>query len=283
MKKRIIVALLAVALLGAVGYKYRYTGYEFLGEWRINSYFGKALPAEKPITIDKTFFIVLERDATRRAFVDKQIARADFPQPYEIFPAVDGKKLTKEDLLKDKVFTPKALRKLRVGEFGCTLSHRTLWERVAYDPAINVALILEDDAELAPDFTTHFAALAPHIPADFDLLYLYHSPRDNALVPTASPSIYHSLYLRCAHGYLITKAGARKLLKQLFPITKPVDIAIDRLYRDQFNIWVIAGALTGLKPLPSAQDKLNIYSTMPRLVQTEVMPTNIQKSAILAK
>jgi glycosyl transferase family 25 len=54
---------------------------------------------------------------------------------------------------------------------GCFLSHRNAWKRVV-DEDLRSALILEDNAEFAPDFHEMVDAISRELPDDFDLLLL---------------------------------------------------------------------------------------------------------------
>jgi len=141
--------------------------------------------------------------------------------------------------------------------------------------SIEVALILEDDAQLATNFNEKWQTLSPNIPEDFDMVYLYHYPERTILLETTPPHISRPLYPFCFHGYLMSKKGAQKILRQLFPVTKPIDTALDRLYLSKFNFWRTLNVLLGHQ-YTADEDSIILYAITPDLLSTKPLPTNIQ-------
>ncbi len=99
----------------------------------------------------KSFIVHLQRATGRKAQVQDLISKA----PYEthIVDAVDGAKLPKAEVdacyrVKSSM-QPKYPFELNLGEIGCFLSHRKVWQRIV-DQGLDGGLIFEDDVEIDP-------------------------------------------------------------------------------------------------------------------------------------
>lgn len=108
----------------------------------------------------KIFVINLERSIERRQRVEKSLQALNLD--YEIFPAVDGGKLTDEDWAQVKTEDEmilelvggrkvKVMDKLSNGEIGCALSHLRVYQRIL-DLGLDKACIIEDDTSFNPIF-----------------------------------------------------------------------------------------------------------------------------------
>lgn len=95
----------------------------------------------------KVYAINLERAVERRKHIIRQLEKRRLD--YELIDAVDGEKLTDEELkrLCDMEEAKKRPHKLTVGALGCALSHLKAYEKMLADGE-EIALILEDDAVL---------------------------------------------------------------------------------------------------------------------------------------
>jgi len=133
------------------------------------------------------------------------------------------------------------------GERGCAHSHLRLW-RIAAERADHT-LVLEDDAHLLFDrsdglgqsdgnvFTQRLDMALQHAPSDFDVIYLGWSgwregnyKHNDSFAGAKNPSPDEALpYLRKAEyvwttvAYVISQAGAQKLLRAARPMDQPVD------------------------------------------------------------
>lgn len=131
------------------------------------------------------------------------------------------------------------------GERGCASSHLRLW-RMASDRAEHT-LVLEDDVHLTFDrtgekmgkmngkvFTERLAAAVAHAPNDFDVIYLGWSgwrgghfkiwkEDDSGLSPEDKKFIQKAEYVWTTVAYVLSQAGAKKLLSAAGPIDQPVD------------------------------------------------------------
>src|SRR5580698_8166913 len=99
----------------------------------------------------RILFINLARAADRRRNMERQFAA--FGLDFERLEATDGQNLSMVDRAlvdneKRRRITPYPLSN---NEIGCWLSHRRALQQVA-EGGENLAAIVEDDAELMPDF-----------------------------------------------------------------------------------------------------------------------------------
>lgn len=128
-----------------------------------------------------------------------------------------------------------ARRRLSDAEFACALSHQRVYSRLLED-GHERALVFEDDTLVGTDFS---AALEDVAALEFDLVLLGHTgararrgsvkhlPSGNALWKVMNiPD--------CSSCYVISAAGARKIIASSFPIMYtadwPCDISILRTY-----------------------------------------------------
>jgi GR25 family glycosyltransferase involved in LPS biosynthesis len=197
-------------------------------------------------TAPKAFILHLERAISRS--VNVQSLRANLPIESEVIPAVDGARLTQQEV--DQAYArrrfrptyPFALTRTEVGAF---LSHRSAWRRIA-DQALDFAFIFEDDAEIDP---SSFAALAEFVSAErqaWDYVLLPAQPiRDGTVVasgggfalmrPDAPP-------LR-AIAQIVSAGAAKRLLERTLPFDRPVDTLLQMT-------WVTGQPLMVASPSP---------------------------------
>jgi GR25 family glycosyltransferase involved in LPS biosynthesis len=109
----------------------------------------------------KTFIVHLERAKGRKAQVQDLVAKA--PYSIQIIDAVDGAKLSKQDIetcySQTPVMQPKYPFVLNAGEMGCFLSHRKVWQEIV-DQGLDAGLIFEDDVQIDPQQFSKALALA---------------------------------------------------------------------------------------------------------------------------
>jgi len=148
------------------------------------------------------------------------------------------------------------------GAVACAMSHRDCWRRLCDVEGADWALILEDDVEeFCVDFVSRLARVLLAAPEGWHLIYLgchqgfqhggcMHGeacPRDLAESPlrlrpacqvvaeAAGADEVTGLY-----GYLVSRAGARRLLDGLFPISVQVDSAIYALHSGRVGLEAYA-------------------------------------------
>ena len=100
----------------------------------------------------KCFIIHLKRAKKRKAYVDEIISKLNIET--EIIEAVDGKLLTKNEILQfyseTPLFQPAYPFKVNKGEIGCFLSFRKAWQNIV-DQNLSGGLIFEDDVSINID------------------------------------------------------------------------------------------------------------------------------------
>ena len=174
----------------------------------------------------KAFILHLERAIARAPNV--RALAASLPIESEVMPAVDGARLTAQEIDRAAArrrFEPRYPFALTRTEVGVFLSHRAAWRRIV-DEALDFAFIFEDDAEIDP---ASFAALAEFVVAErpaWDYVLLPAKPIRNGTAvaergafalmrPDAPP-------LR-AIAQIVSRAAAQRLLDRTLPFDRPID------------------------------------------------------------
>jgi glycosyl transferase family 25 len=167
-----------------------------------------------------TYVINLERSKDRKKSIIEECKNVNICPI--IVEAIDGKKLTKDDLKNTtkfcEIFGSNSLK-------GCALSHLKVWKKFLKDP-YPIALILEDDCKFESDvFINELNQGLSELPNDFDILFLdcVHSNYMTYLMelskikyPTNAKKYSNSLYkpdfTLQTHSYIISKNGVKKII-----------------------------------------------------------------------
>lgn len=177
-------------------------------------------PSQIPV-----FVINLQSSPERFQYAEQQLLALGI-QPIR-FNAVYGKELTLQeiDACYDKPANKQRFRRsLSLGEIGCYLSHRGIWQLMLAQN-IEMAIVLEDDIDIdarLPDAIRQIAALQ-----GWDHIKL---SDDRATPAHQKLQLEHGFELvnfkkvpNCATGYAISLQGVRKLLSR-DKFFRPVDI-----------------------------------------------------------
>lgn len=173
--------------------------------------------------ICKTYFINLDSNIDRwNNLSNKNITR---------FPAINGKTLNKNQLIKDGIISEK--NKLKMGQIGCALSHMEVLKLIAKQNE-PYGLILEDDVIIPKDFNIHNIKL----PNKFDLIFLGGCNIKGKKIAEnlIKPTIKNGSYNLCWHAVLVNKTSAKKILKKLQPLYRPIDSQIREKY-DELDVY----------------------------------------------
>lgn len=172
----------------------------------------------------KAYLINLARSTERLAAADAQLRAAGIA--YERIEAVDGRALGWRGIWK-KVrpfrFVLARARPLQLGEAGCTLSHN-LALRKLMDSGEPAALIFEDDVRIdGAALREALDVVRAHARADVPAIYVLSDhvgceppPGGRGLLPAGATAF--------AEAYVITAAGARRLLHLNDPMYAPIDM-----------------------------------------------------------
>lgn len=175
----------------------------------------------------KVFVVNLDRHPDRLASIDKQLGDLDLP--YQRIGAVDGSKLTQLEL--DTVYDPglcKRLlgRELARGEIGCAMSHLSIYRQMV-DESIEIACVLEDDAQLNPALPSILDALeclaGDQSPIVCLLTHVGRYTNWGARSINSTHRICKTVHAFCTHGYAINHAAAKALLEHNHNINHPID------------------------------------------------------------
>lgn len=117
-------------------------------------------------------------------------------------------------------------RELNRGEIGCAASHLNLY-RTMLDEGQALALVLEDDAALSENFAAELEQVCRSVDwSENDLVLLSHVHKYTdwgARRLGRGLRLVRPVKAYNGNGYLVTPAGARKLLAELQPIYQPAD------------------------------------------------------------
>jgi len=198
----------------------------------------------------KTYVINLEKHAQRREDIALQLERLGLQ--YEIFSAVDGRALSEKEL-KSVYDKNKAIEigtyELTRPEIGCSLSHLGIYKQMIRDN-VPYALVLEDDAKLGEDVPALLARLEsvyrPDAPSVVLLNYIDRYKGVGIVPLTETYNIVQIYKAWCAHGYFLTLAAAKNMVKAL----DPAWLAADRWHvfqeRNIVNVTAIVPYCIGL-------------------------------------
>jgi glycosyl transferase family 25 len=221
--------------------------------------------------------ISLREETARREAMAGHLQERGFA--FSFFDAIDGRKM---NVLEYPGYNSKRRRRahgrdLKPGELGCLLSHRAAYQYIL-DQKYEHALLLEDDARLAPEAKAVLDLfLVKNF--DYDIVRLLGSPKVakgthrkiiklmNAPQPPlpaqALPSLpspphmgervrerghdFHLVRLLTApggaHATLISRAGAKKLLKATEEFAFPIDTILGRTWETGLKAYSIQPGL----------------------------------------
>ena len=172
-------------------------------------------------------FINLDKDSERRTRIEGQLAHLGLPG--ERLPAVWWKHLppAEQSLLYSAERNHGLYYQPLVdGEKGCYASHIQAWRQLLASDA-PALVVLEDDVRLTPQFADVVKAIAA-LQEPWDMVKLLGRDREKVrsqrpLVPGTALVDYARVPSMTA-GYVVSRAGAAKLLAHRQPFGRPIDV-----------------------------------------------------------
>ena len=172
-------------------------------------------------------FINLDKDSERRTRIEGQLAHLGLPG--ERLPAVWWKHLppAEQSLLYSAERNHGLYYQPLVdGEKGCYASHIGAWQQLLASDA-PALVVLEDDVRLRPQFADVVNAIAA-LQEPWDMVKLLGRDREKVrsqrpLVPGTALVDYSRVPSMTA-GYVVSRAGAAKLLAHRQPFGRPIDV-----------------------------------------------------------
>ena len=184
----------------------------------------------------KIFVICLESEKDREQTISNHLT--DLGLNFEILPAVDGRKI--KDLAEvgysESVAVEILGRPMGKGEVGCYLSHLTIWKKMV-EENISKTIVLESDALLTDESLKTLRALENYQPTP-ELVMLYYrecypSIWGQLSITEKTKLVRFSNKSSCTTAYMLSLAGAEKLMKHSLPIHLPVDDYMTGKYIDK--------------------------------------------------
>lgn len=164
----------------------------------------------------------------------------------ERISAVDGRRLTEEERNRLSQWNKKSFFKpLSPGEIGCFLSHIAAAERIVKE-GWPLAVVLEDDFELHPDFKNLLSKIVNSREALPDLIKLEGVLQGGDIITKITPELNLVRHRRPpvrTVAQLWTLTGARKFLEIAHPLRRPVDVQLKHWWEGNLNILTTVPAL----------------------------------------
>lgn len=173
-----------------------------------------------------SFIIHLERATQRQEQARKLLT--SLPAPAELFAAVDGKALArdeKQSVCRRHLHDPRYPYRLSDGEIACFLSHRAVWQAIL-DRNLDHGLIVEDDVSLDEGFAEAFEGV-PSVAGPNDYIRFPRWERGETgdiVYRTAGASIIEPfLPMLGTQMQLVGREAARRLLAATETFDRPID------------------------------------------------------------
>lgn len=169
----------------------------------------------------KTYIINLKRSEDRRKKMEEMLSEFD-QLDYSFIKAVDGQNLSENELddLFDRAEFMRVYGRLpRVGEIGCTLSHRKAYE-IFLKSNEEYCLILEDDVVVNPDIDKITEHLNEFVPSSLPWVLLFtpwFSYFPKSLFSCKEYKVHNVNYASNAMAYMINRKAAELMISENVP------------------------------------------------------------------
>lgn len=193
------------------------------------------------------YVINLERNPDRLDFISKRLKKIEIN--FKRVDAVDGNALS-EDFIESFREQSKRPTGWKLGQIGCFLSHRKVWETIVEDDE-KYAVVLEDDLHISDSISSMLVDLN-WIPEDADVIRLENTTNWVKLEKVGEVHERDICSLGsdswCTGAYIISRNAAKFLLEQ-----------------DQ-SLWLPSDTYMFSKTLSKVARELTVYQINPSLV-----------------
>lgn len=220
--------------------------------------------AADPVSLPLVF-VNLDRDVERRQRLEAELARLHLRGArlhavwWADVPAAQQDALYSAELNRRQYYKP-----LVNGEKGCYASHIQAWRQLLASDA-PAMVVLEDDVRLDDRLADGIAAIAA-LDIPWDMVKLIGREHEKVrsqrpLLPDVALIEYQRVPSMTA-GYVISRAGAARLLQTRVPFGRPIDVDLRFWWENQLRIL---GTLPALLVLDETSLESTIWSERPRV------------------
>jgi GR25 family glycosyltransferase involved in LPS biosynthesis len=200
--------------------------------------------------------IVINLEADRLKYQQMTTRLQQFGIPHKRFNAVSGKEIFENFKTQGK-FENNGYA-LRAHQVGVWQSHYAIWKAMV-EQKIDKLFIFEDDCSFVHDFDVMYHKTLELVrDKDYEILFVGYSG--------ASIDAENELHLvdvgvpRCTHSYVLTRAGAQKLVERMAVIDYPIDETIGRMFYRKQLVGYRTSYLLVYQPWQKREDKYPLPS-----------------------
>ena len=202
----------------------------------------------------QVLYINLDRERHRRRLVEAELDRIGLAATR--LPAVDQLAVPADLASYFAHVVQRRAPLITRGAIGCYASHLRAYKQIIAERAA-ATLVLEDDAILDDDLAEIVRETLAVLPAGWDMVHLGQSPRHAvkplAALPNGRTLVRYSRIPFGTAGYLISWAGAKKMLDPAIPRFWAIDLDTRRAWVFGLDVYgVLAPPIRQNKKLPSA-------------------------------
>jgi glycosyl transferase family 25 len=185
----------------------------------------------------------LDRKPERFTYVKEQLDNMGLTG-YQRISGTDGFFMSREELA--ELGTTYELTEHK-GLAGCAASHIRAWRHIV-ENKMGWTLILEDDAHFHPQFLKLFSKYWNNVPVDAKIVFPGFCA--DVSVERSHSNLVIQKQVMCLQGYILSSEGAQYLLNNILPINEPIDIVIDRHFKNRRGSYIFNGNVTvdGIRP-----------------------------------
>lgn len=204
------------------------------------------------------FFINLDKDTDRLERMQSQLTASGVSATR--LPAVFWKALSKSqqnELYSEALNQAQYYKPLANGEKGCYASHIKAWKLLLTSGATSM-VVLEDDIGPSQHFSDVIAAIE-RLDRPWDMIKLL--SREEEKIKSSAPLsgdyqlIEYQRVPSWTAGYVVSRAGAEKLLRSRIPFGRPIDVDLRFWFENDMNIL-------GIYPSPIYLDETSDASSI---------------------